>query len=254
MRLLFRVFSIVVTVITCTTAPLTETICLAVDLPYLISRESEAIQDAWRTIDELVQENAKLDSPIPDPLFARADLWASVGNHEEALDDYLQATKLLLQAKPNLVDQSMALNRLSDALERLNRRPRPEYPYEANDAFWIGARLFDQKRYDDSVAYFTEASRLMPNDAIYRVYRALALKRIGKSADAERQLTVASSLLRRPDCPERELRGYPIRLERVQGTDRQWVDSVVKSPIPARRLPQIEAAEILRAGQKTFLR
>lgn len=223
--------------------------CHAADLPYLISRESEEVQETWRNVDELVRENEKLESPIPDPLYARAELWTSVGVHEEALDDYLEATKLFLRTKPNLVDQSVALKRLSEALERVSRRPSPDYPYEANDAFWFGYHQFNQQRYEIAVAYFSEASRLMPNDAVYRVYRALALQRIGNTADAERQLTVASSLLRRPNCPERELRGYPIRLERVQGTDRQWVDSFVKSPLPTRKLANVEAAELLRSQQ-----
>src|SRR5665213_3135675 len=95
---------------------------------YLIRRQPESFQNVWREVDELVRENKSLERPLPDPLFARGDLWATVGNHEEALEDYLSATKLLLSGQPTLVDQSSALVRLSDALERLAKRPLPEYP------------------------------------------------------------------------------------------------------------------------------
>ena len=222
------------------------------DLPFLIARQSETVQEAWRTVDELVRENASLEQSLPDPLLARADLWATVGNHEEALDDYLQATKLLFAMRPSLVEQSRALNRLSDALERLSKRPRPEYPYEADDAFWHGVRNFENHRLEAAAAFFAEATRLMPSDAVYRAYRGITLKRLGQAIDAERQLAVAASILRRPDCLERERSGFHIRLENIQGSERRWITQSVNLPPSASRLPQQEAAQWLRTQQVLF--
>src|SRR5665213_1529327 len=120
---------------------------------YLITRQPESFQKAWREVDELVRENKSLDRPLPDPLFARGDLWATLGNHEEALEDYLSGTKLLLAGQPTLVEQSSALGRLSDALERLAKRPRPEYPVEAQQAFLVGVEHFEHRRTELAAAY-----------------------------------------------------------------------------------------------------
>ncbi len=227
--------------------------CFGADLPFLIARQPETVQEAWRTVDELVRENATLEQSLPDPLFARADLWAAVGNHEEALDDYLQATKFFFGTRPSLVEQSRALNRLSDALERLSKRPRSEYPYEADDAFWLGVNSFEKKQLEVAAAFFAEATRLMPSDAVYRAYRGLTLKRLGRTSDAERQLSVAASILRRPHCRPREQSGFHIRLERIQGPERQWVQQSVNAPLSATSLPHHEAAHWLRS-QRSLVR
>jgi len=212
-------------------------------------RQPESVQEAWRTVNELVQENTTLEKPLPDPLFARADLWAAVGSHEDALDDYLSATKLFFATRPGLVEQSRALNRLSGALERLSKRPRTEYPYEADNAFWLGVKNFELNRLEIAAAFFAEATRLMPMDAVYRTYRGLSLKRLGQTSDAERHLAVAASILRRPDCLAREREGFHLRLERIQGSERQWIEQSVNSPLSANRLPHHEAALWLRTKQ-----
>jgi tetratricopeptide (TPR) repeat protein len=222
------------------------TVSTGADVPFLISRQSEAVEEAWRTVEELVRENATLKQPLPDPLFARADLWASVGNHEDALDDYLQGTKLLFAMGPSLVEQSRALSRLAGALERLSKQPRPEYPYEAEDSFWLGVRHFEDSRYELAEPFFAEATRLMPSDAVFRAYRGLTLKRLGRLAHAERQLAVAASILRRPECLEQERQGFHIRLQNIQGSSRQWIQEKADAPLSSSQSLAQETAHWLR--------
>jgi|GEM_PF-1232251 len=225
---------------------------IGAELPYLISRQSENAHEAWRAVDELIRENSTLKQPLPDPLFARADLWASVGNHEEALDDYLQGTKLLFATGPSLVEQSRALSRLTDALERLSKQPKPEYPYEAEDAFWLGVRHFEERRYELAEPFFAEATRSMPSDAVFRAYRGLTLKRLGRLADAERQLAAAASALRRPECLERERQGFHIRLQNIQGPARQWIQERVNAPLSSSQSLAQETAHWLRTQRSAI--
>ena len=214
---------------------------------FLIARQPKAIQDAWRTIEELVQENESLPTRLPDPFFARGDLWASVGNHEEAIEDYLRAAKLTAVGRPNLVEQSRALARLSDALERLSKRPQPDFPAEAAQAFWAGVEHFEHRRIKVADAYFKEATRLQPSDAVYRAYRAVGSLRLGNTLDAERQMAVAASILRRTEYYiPRETRDFHVRLERVQGADRRWINDFIRSPTSERFLAETEAARWLQ--------
>lgn len=230
-----------------------DSVSIGGDIPYLIARQPEAVQEAWKTIDELIQENASLDQSLPDPLFARAELWSAAGNHEDALEDYLRATKLLFATRPNLIEQSRALNRLSEALDRLSKHPRTEYPYEADEAFWLGVNAFSQNRMEAAMDFFAEATRLKQSDPVYRAYRGVTLKRLGKMSDADRQLAVAQSILHRPNCPPDELRDFHRRLERIQGADRRWIDQSVNAPHSGSRQVKQEAEQWLKK-QQAFLR
>lgn len=230
-----------------------DSLCLGGDIPYLIARQPTSVQAAWQSIDELIQQNESLEQPLPDPLFARAELWAAAGNHEDALEDYLKATKLLFASRPNLIEQSRALNRLSGALDRLSKHPRTEFPYEADEAFWLGVNAFSQNRLEAAADFFAEATRLDPSDSVYRAYRGVTLKRLGKMSDADRQLAVAQSILHRPNCPPKELREFHRRLEKLQGAERLWIDRSVNAPHSASRQAKQEAEEWLKTHQ-AFLR
>ena len=222
---------------------------IGADIPYLIARQPEAVQEAWQTIDELIQENASLEQPLPDPLFARADLWAAAGNHEDALEDYLEATKLLFATRPNLIDQSRALNQLREALDRLSKHPRTEFPYEASDAFWLGVSAFSQNRMEAAAEFFAEATRLKPSDPVYRAYRGVTLKRLGKKSDAGRQLAVAQSILHGPNYPPHGLREFHQRLEKIQGAERRWIHESVNSPHSASDQAKQETEQWLKTQQ-----
>lgn len=221
-------------------------------LPYLIRHQPESVQDSWLVVDELIRENESLDRPLPDPYFARGDLWATAGNHEEAVDDYLRATRLLFSGKPTLVEQSRALGRLSDALEGLSKHPIPDYPAEAEQMFWAGVDHFEHRRAKDAEACFKEATRLRPSDPVYRAYRALACRRLGKSGDADRQLAIAASILRKPNYYIwDEKKDFHTRLQRVQGADRRWIHAGLNSPTAEIDLVQSEATRWLKLHQSS---
>jgi tetratricopeptide (TPR) repeat protein len=218
------------------------------DLPYLIRRQPRAFHTAWREVAELVRENEALEQPLPDPLFARADLWARVGNREEAVDDYLRATKLLLARHPTLVEQSRALEQLREKLEQLAEHPLPDFPAEAQGSFQAGLSNWAQHQIPLAATCFAEASRLRPLDPVYRAYRGLAYRRLGRTAEAERQLAIAAALLRRPGDPERARQEFHLRLEHLQGPDRGWIEVQLNRPSPDRSGGQDDAARWLESA------
>ena len=219
------------------------------ELPYLVQREPESIRTAWRDIEVLIIENAALPEPLPDPYWARADLWALVGNHEEALEDYLHAAQLFRKSRPNPAEKSRVLERLSESLDHLVHKPRPEYPIEAGTAFGYGLGHFRQSRYEKALEYFKEATRLLPTDPVYRAYRGLTLKQLDKAADAERQIAIAASILRAPGRYDNreEWRSFYRRLEPVQGPLRQWLSEYMHRPgIENRTLRAVAETQLRR--------
>ena len=194
------------------------------EMPILIQRQPDSIQRAWIEIGKIVADNEKLAPPLPEPYMARGDLWSRVGSHEDALSDYLKATELFFQGAPTPSEQARHLSQLRRALDAVVQQPKPRYPNEAASEYSLG--LLASRRGDYAIAesHFAESSRLMPEVALYRVHRALALRELGRDEEAHRQVAAALSLIRatgRGASEEMQLlhRG----LEHVQGPSRLWL-------------------------------
>ena len=65
-------------------------------LPELIRlQENQAVRKAWQEIEAAISENEALPERerLPEPYFARAEIWASVNAYAAAVQDYLTAIK-----------------------------------------------------------------------------------------------------------------------------------------------------------------
>jgi tetratricopeptide (TPR) repeat protein len=209
----------------------------AQDLPLLIRKHSVETRRAFREITAAIALNEKLSAPLADPYIARAEIWTIVGNYEGALEDYLTAVRLQSNGELNLAERAQALETLTAALERLAKQPVTQYPFEAEEAFWIGVKEFRGQRFQAAKPYFEESVRLNPQEASYRAFLALTLKRLGDEEPADRHALSARGLLRHPDTRPDEIRGFHRRLEGVNGVERQWlqrhIDSVVHTSSPS---------------------
>lgn len=189
------------------------------DLPFLIRKSSPSVQKAWRQVDAAVRDNQALQKPLPDPYLARAEIWTMVGNHEEALADQLRALQLLYDQNPSLLDQKRYLEAMRQTLSRLHKMPRPFFPMEADQIFYLGKARFFQCDFPQALKEFHEAIRLRPDEPLYWYYRALTYKRLGKEREANRDARVAASL-RRAGKSRKDL---ATELERIQGATRAWL-------------------------------
>lgn len=197
---------------------------VAAQVPILIQRQPDSIQRAWIEIDKIVAENEKLAPPLPEPYVARGDLWSRVGSHEDALSDYLKATELFFQGSPTPSEQARHLSQLRRALDAVVKQPKPSYPYEAASEYALGLLAIRNLDYTTAESHFAESSRLMPEVSLYRAYRALALRELGRNEEAQRQAAVALSLIRATgsDAPG-EMQALHRSLEHVQGPTRLWL-------------------------------
>lgn len=199
-------------------------------VPHLIARHSPQLRAAWQDVDQLLEENSRLAVPLPDPYFARGDLWAVAGAHEDALADYVAGTRLLLKSRPNLLDQSRALQRVAQGLNRLIRQPKPDYPLESEQSFQLGLNSYYRGDVVTAREFFAEATRMNPGEPGYRALHALALRRIGRDVDAERQLIALRAVLWRGDDVDQQRRTLYWRLARIQGPERRWLEQRLVAP------------------------
>jgi tetratricopeptide (TPR) repeat protein len=193
-------------------------------IPYLVSLQPQEFQAAWKDIDRLVAENATLHQPLADPLIARAELWARIGCHEDAVHDYNEAVGILLSKDAGLVERSRVLQLLHRSIRDLSSQPRPLYPQQAGISYRKGLELFLSGQNREAAFYLDDASRLEPSDVVYRVVRAINYRRLNRNEDSIVQLKSAAAILRDPYTGERHLRRFRQRLELIQGPDRVWAE------------------------------
>lgn len=194
------------------------------EIPSLIQRQPDSILQAWIEIDTIVAENEKLTPPLPEPYVARGDLWSRVGSHEDAMSDYLKATDLFFRGSPTPSEQARYLSQLRRALDAVVKQPKPNYPYEAASEYSLGLLAIRNLDYTAAASHFTESSRLMPEVALYRAYRALALHELGRNEEAQRQAAVALSLIRATGSDASGvMQALHRSLEHVQGPTRSWL-------------------------------
>ena len=77
------------------------------DLPEVIRlSKNDAIKQAWKEVQEALTENQTLKQQLPEPYFARAEIWSAVNNYDEAMRDYLKAIRLAREAGQDLASYS----------------------------------------------------------------------------------------------------------------------------------------------------
>lgn len=196
------------------------------EVPPLIRRQPQVVQDAWRQINAAIAENERLPRPRPEPLFARAELWMMAGNYDAALRDLLVAMRVASDTgvSPRVYDA--VFSRLRDVLERYDVTPVPPEDGEPSRHYGHGMHLFWAGHYVDADKAFTNAISLAPNNPLYWYMRAVTRRRLG-SEDAARHDALLGVAAERKACLRRDGASLDINrdLRRLQGSDRLWLEN-----------------------------
>ncbi len=196
------------------------------EVPPLIRRQPQVVQDAWRQISAAIVENERLPRPRPEPLFARAELWMMVGNYDAALRDLLVAMRVASDTgvSPRVYDA--VFNRLRDVLERYDVTPVPPEDGEPSRHYGHGMHSFWAGRYVEAEKAFANAISLAPDNPLYWYMRAVTRRRLG-SEDAARHDALLGVAAERKACLRRDGASLDINreLRRLQGSDRIWLEN-----------------------------
>ena len=97
-------------------------------LPALILlQRNPAIRQAWQEVAAAISENETLpDSErLPEPYFARAEIWATAGNYSDSLQDYLYGISIVRVSGRDLLSYSVQFDKLGDVADKLQKMPVP---------------------------------------------------------------------------------------------------------------------------------
>ena len=201
-------------------------------LPALIAKQPAHVQRAWIEIDKLIRENQATSTPLAHAYLARAEIWATASDYENALEDVLTAFRLSRQAGATLAEQSRMTARLQELLQRLAHSPRPRYFGDADAHYRAGFDAYHSDQLETALRHFDSAVQLAPEDKVSWYYRALTHKRLNDDAAAERDITVAVYL--EHSVPGDQPSWWLGQFTRVQGPLRNWMESY-RSGLPIAR-------------------
>ena len=211
-------------------------------LPELILLQNKpAIRRAWKEVTEAIAENEALPEKerLPEPYFARAEIWASVENYSDSLRDYLTAIKYARRANRNLLSYSVYFDKLYDVAGKLRNMPVPARGAERKTArsarkhFGHGYSKYFRGELTEALTHFDSAVQLAPDQPSYWYFRALIHRRLRDDQRAQHDALMGAYF-------ERQLTPHRRRMlnrcfSRVQGKTRTWLESFRQgAPIPNR--------------------
>jgi len=200
--------------------------------PELIAiQPNRSIQQAWRDIAAAISDNDVLpeNERLPEPYFARAEIWASVNNYSDSLQDYLTAIKYARTSNRDIISYSEYFDRLYEVVEKFQNMPAPatgaesEMHFAAQRHYGEGCSKFFAGDLWEALKRFDSAIQLAPDQAVYWYFRALTHKRLGDEERAQHDALLGASFERQL-TPSRR-RAINGSLTRVQGTMRAWLES-----------------------------
>lgn len=197
----------------------------------ILTQENPAIQQAWREVAVAISENDTLPESerLPEPYFARAEIWASVNNYSDSLQDYLTGIKYARKSNRDLLSYSTYFDKLYDVAERFQAVPVPatgsqsEPSSAAREHYSHGNSKFFTGDLREAVDRFDSAVQLAPDQPLYWYFRALTYRRLGDNQRAQYDALMGAYF-------EREFAPWGRRsldraLTRVQGGMRTWLES-----------------------------
>jgi tetratricopeptide (TPR) repeat protein len=197
----------------------------------ILLQNNPATQRAWQEVSNAISENESLPEieRLPDPYFARAEIWASVKNYSDSLQDYLTAIKYARKANRDILTYSEYFDRLYSVAENLQNTPVPAQGAEpttqiaARGHYSQGYQKFFIGQLAESKDRFDSAIQLSPDQPLYWYFRALTFKLLGDESRAQHDALMGASLerqlvsFRRADLNK--------ELTRVQGPMRTWLET-----------------------------
>lgn len=200
------------------------------DLPAVIARQPRELQRAWLESTQAVEENSKLppEEQSPTPWLARGEVLAIAGNYHDALEDYVRAAGIVRSNGGDRQNFVTAFVSLEKVLSRLRQNPSPPVVAEATEEWERGFYSYRRGDLATAAQAFQNATALAPGEAVFWYFRALNHRHIGLPERALHHARIGAWLESRSTrhSPRRLTASIDRRLERIQGSDRRWLQQV----------------------------
>jgi tetratricopeptide (TPR) repeat protein len=206
----------------------------AVKIPHVVAiLRKPLLNQAWLSIQDAKKISAdrvkRGESGIPDPYFAEALLWKTLGRHENSLASFLLGSNIAIENGQSLSDHIEYYREFNQYLQDYLQSPLPQAdPTTEKDAVLVARRYFargvssyKKGNHSKAIEYFTEAILLNPNRASYWHYRALCFRANNFTQRATHDITMGIAI-------ERKYNQSSIvyaALTSAQGADRLWLEA-----------------------------
>jgi|LSQX01.2.fsa_nt_gb tetratricopeptide (TPR) repeat protein len=225
-------------------------------LPELINlQKDDSLKSAWQQVQTAIVENEALPEGdrIPEPYFARAEIWCAVNNYGNAVQDYLTAIKYVRSAGRDLASFSAYLEKLDVAIQNFEKIPttptlgsNTSFLVAAKDHFIHGYHAFWRGDYKSALDRFDNAVQCNPREAKYWYYRALTFKQMGNEGRAQADALLGAKVEQRGAGVRKPL---DVSFSRVQGDLRQWLEGF-RVGDPSHRILQLAAEGVFIMNSK----
>lgn len=200
-------------------------------LPELINlQRDDLLRSAWQEVQAAVEENERLPEGdrLPEPYYARAEIWRTVNNYGNAVQDYLAAITHARKAGGDLANCAAYLARLDAAIEEFEKIPttptlgnNADFSFAARDHFVRGYHAFWRRDYTAALHSFDNAVQCNPRESAYWYYRALTFKQMGNESRAQADALLGAKV----EKLSRVHRPLGALFTRVQGDSRLWIET-----------------------------
>lgn len=193
--------------------------------------ENEHLREAWKEATEAITANATLpaNQRIPDPYFARAEVYMQAENYVAALDDCASASAIVATAGLDSRKQQQAAEIYTKAIKQLRSVPQPlrdtftNIDLQASEHYNASQSFISSRDFENAIAELSKSLSLTPSWPLYWYMRAIARHESGDLHLAQSD-ALLGALFERRLSPRARLdisRG----LTRVQGPTRLWLEA-----------------------------
>jgi len=199
-------------------------------VPDLITiQNNPEIRQSWLRISQAIAENEMLpiEKRLPDPYFARAEIWSSVNNHFESLQDYLVGIRYARSSRRDFAEYSVYFEKLAAVANQVESSPvenkgaHSGWIEMAREHYSLGFSDYFAGAYNDALLHFGNCVSLAPEEPHYWYFRALTYRALGDDSRAKHDALIGAHF---EDGSYANKRMMSIRLSRIQGPNRSWLE------------------------------
>ncbi|MDR1483390.1 MAG: hypothetical protein LBT09_01055 [Planctomycetaceae bacterium] len=192
------------------------------------------LKTAYLDICKSIEENEKFaeNKRLPEPYFARAEVWQKLGNYGEALSDYLTALDYI----KNQNDESAYIlydnyfDNIRETIKKSLTQPKspidlgPEKQRRSESHYSRGYSAFWNENYKLALNHFNNAIQVDWKNPYYWYYRGLTYLRLGDERKALFNFMFGSNLETLSNDNIRSKISQ--QLIRLQGNDRMFLEEI----------------------------
>lgn len=195
------------------------------------SHENEQLRQAWKEATEAIAANETLPAAqrLPDPYFARAEVYMQAGDYVAAIDDCGSASEIVANNGLDSRKQQQVAEIYTKAIKHLRSRPQPlkdaftNIDLQASEHYNASQKFIAARDFDNAIAELAKALSLTPTQPLYWYMRAIARRERGDLHRAQSDALLGALFERRLSPPAR--RDVSRGLARMQGPTRLWLEA-----------------------------